>query len=81
MVLAGGDRDCIVDFEDGRDVIDLRGHGGIDGFAELRAEAVANSSAVTIDLGAAAGQAGGEDMVTVAGVVLAQLSASDFLFA
>jgi Ca2+-binding RTX toxin-like protein len=75
----GSDRDLIGDFEDDQDVIDLRGYAGIDGFAEVRAQATQVGADTMIDLGAAAGGAAGADVLTLANFALARLDAADFL--
>ena len=78
----GSGLDTIFDFEDGRDLIDLRGFAGIAGFADLSPANVAQVGADTvIDLGAAAGGAADADVLTLAGFTTANLDATDFLFA
>jgi Ca2+-binding RTX toxin-like protein len=77
----GSGRDAILDFEDGKDVIDLRPFDGIDTFGEVRAQATRSGTATVLDLGAAAGGGAGTDVVTLNGFSLAQLNAADFLFA
>jgi len=77
----GSDRDLIGDFEDDKDVIDLTGFGGIDGFAEVRVRSTQSGADTVIDLGAAAGGRAGEDVLTLASFDLAELSAADFLLA
>jgi Ca2+-binding RTX toxin-like protein len=76
---AGSGQDVIGDFEHGRDTIDLRGYQGVDGFADLRDHARQSGPDTVIDLGAAAGGAPGEDVLTLAEVRLASLGAGDFL--
>jgi hypothetical protein len=61
-------------------VIDLRRFIGIDNVAEVRAQARQVGADTVIDLGAAAGGAAGEDVLTLAGFDRAQLNAADFLF-
>jgi hypothetical protein len=68
-------------FEDDKDRIDLTGFRGIDDLAEVRARATQVGADTVIDLGAAAGGAAGEDVLTLAGFDLARLDAADFLFA
>ena len=48
-------RDTVLDFENGRDHIDLLGNAGIDGFADVAANARQRGANTLIDLGAAAG--------------------------
>jgi hypothetical protein len=61
-------------------VIDLSGFGGIDGFAEVDAQANQAGSDVVIDLGAAAGGTAGADVLTLASFSLGNLDAADFAF-
>jgi Ca2+-binding RTX toxin-like protein len=77
----GSGHDTIFDFEDNKDKIDLSGYHGIDNFAEVRAHSTRSGADTVIDLGAAAGNAAGEDVLTLAGIGLATLDARDFLFA
>ncbi len=77
----GSDRDVIADFEHHQDQIDLTAFGGIDGFREVRTHATRSGADTMIDLGAAAGGLGGEDVLTLIGFRLATLDAGDFLFA
>jgi Ca2+-binding RTX toxin-like protein len=77
----GSGRDTIGDFAVGRDRIDLTAYRGIDGFAEVRAHTTRSGADTVIDLGAAAGAAAGEDVLTLYGIGLATLDARDFLFA
>lgn len=69
--------DTIFDFEDGRDRIVLT---AAPGFAQVMANASQTGSDVVIDLGAAAGGVVATDIVTIKGLVLANLNAADFLF-
>ena len=55
----GADRDTVLDFEDGKDAIDLQGFRGIDDFGEVRPWATQADAGTVIDLGAAAGAAAG----------------------
>ena len=78
----GSGLDTIFDFQDDVDLIDLTGFAGITGFGNLSPANVAPSGADTvIDLGAAAGGAGGPAVLTLAGFTAANLDATDFLFA
>jgi Ca2+-binding RTX toxin-like protein len=77
----GSDHDSIGDFEDNKDRIDLTGYRGIDSFAEVREHASQSEGNTVIDLGAAAGSAAGEDVLTLTGIALATLDTRDFLFA
>ena len=68
---AGDGADTIADFADGEDRIDLRGHTGITSFGDLTI--TQSSGDVVIDLG-------GGDQITLSGVTVSELDASDFLF-
>ena len=76
----GSGLDTIVDFEDGRDVIDVSSFAGIDNFADVGSQAAQVGSDVVIDLGAAAGGASGVDALELAGFSLGALNATDFVF-
>ncbi|THD85776.1 hypothetical protein E7811_08850 [Aliigemmobacter aestuarii] len=65
-------RDRIVDFQNGRDRIDVSGTD-VDSFAELRGLITTGRNAVTIDFGDG-------DQLVLNGVTRSQLDASDFLF-
>jgi Ca2+-binding RTX toxin-like protein len=78
---SGSDRDTVLDFEDNKDVIDVRGFRGIDRFAEVRAWATQADADTVIDLGAASGAAAHADVLTLAGFDLTRLNAADFVFA
>ena len=73
----GDDHDTITDFAAGAatdDVINLQGFGtAFDSFAEVLAAASDNGVDATIDFG-------GGDIITLQGVTVAQLDASDFTF-
>jgi Ca2+-binding RTX toxin-like protein len=77
----GSDLDTIFDFELDRDLIDLTGFAGIDDFGEVAAQASQVGADTVIDLGAAAGGAGGQDVLTLIAVAAADLDQADFLFA
>ena len=68
---SGDGADTIADFADGEDRIDLSGHTGITGFSDLAIRQ--SSGGVVIDLG-------GGDQITLSGVMVSALDASDFLF-
>ena len=68
---SGDGADTIADFADGEDRIDLSGHTGITGFSDLTIRQ--SSGGVVIDLG-------GGDQITLSGVTVSELDASDFLF-
>ena len=78
---SGSDRDTVLDFEDNKDAIDVRGFRGIDRFAEVRAWATQADADTVIDLGAASGAAAHADVLTLAGFDLTRLNAADFAFA
>ena len=69
---SGDGADAIVDFADGEDRIDLRGHTGVGSFGDLTIRQSSSGDAV-IDLG-------GGDQLTLTGVQVSTLDASDFLF-
>ena len=69
---SGDGADVIADFADGEDRIDLRGHTGVGGFGDLKIGRSSSGDAV-IDLG-------GGDQLTLTGVQVSLLDASDFLF-
>ena len=73
----GSGVDTIGDFVRGSDLIDLKGYGGITGFAGLTIIVTSGSS--VIDLGSANGGSAGVDVLTVEDVV--GLAATDFVFA
>jgi Ca2+-binding RTX toxin-like protein len=77
----GSDRDLIVDFEDDKDAIDLRGFRGIEGLGAVGAQARQVGADTVIDLGGAAGRTAGADVLTLADFDRARLDAADFLFA
>ena len=78
----GSDGDQILDFENDKDVLDLRGFATIDRFSQVRAQVSEFPGiAISIDLGAAAGDAAEQDTVLLRGFDIADLSARDFLFA
>lgn len=77
----GSGHDAIFDFENDKDVIDLRGYAGITGFGQVGAHASQVGADVAIDLGAAAGHAAGADVLTLADFSLGNLNNADFLFA
>ena len=63
--------DTITDFTDGEDRIDLRGHTGVTSFSDLTI--TQSSGDMVIDLG-------NGDQITLTGVQVGVLDASDFLF-
>ena len=67
----GSGSDIIVDFDNGKDTIDLSGYAGIGSFDDLTI--VGGRNGVTIELD-------GNDTLTLVGVRQADLDASDFLF-
>ena len=76
--------DTIFDFQNAVDLIDLTGFAGITGFAQIDANAVpggVDDTDTVIDLGAAAGATGGQDVLTLLAFNAADLDATDFLFA
>ena len=78
----GSGLDTIFDFQDDFDLIDLTGFAGITGFGDLSPSNVSQIGADTvIDLGAAAGGAGDQDVLTLAGFDAGDLDQTDFLFA
>jgi Ca2+-binding RTX toxin-like protein len=77
----GSGLDEIVDFQDDLDLIDLTGFAGITGFAQVGAQASQVGADTVIDLGAAAGGAGGQVVLTLVGFAATDLNATDFLFA
>jgi Ca2+-binding RTX toxin-like protein len=77
----GCDQDTINDFENNKDLIDLRSFVGVDNISEVRAQARQVGADTVIDLGAAAGGAVGQDVLTLVAFSRAQLDAADFLFA
>jgi Ca2+-binding RTX toxin-like protein len=74
----GSDHDTIFDFENDKDVIDLKGYAGIAGFGQIVAGAA--GADVVIDLGLSAGNAAGADVLTLANFSLGDLNAADFDF-
>ena len=77
----GSGQDTIFDFENDKDVIDLRGFAGITGFDQVSAQSSQSGANTIIDLGAAAtaGATTGVDVLTLAGFSAANLDAQDFL--
>ena len=69
---SGDGADVIADFADGEDRIDLRGHTGVGSFGDLTIRRSSSGDAV-IGLG-------GGDRLTLTGVQVSALDASDFLF-
>ncbi len=76
----GSAHDTILDFETDEDVIDLSHFKGIGGLGQVDAHASQVGADVVIDLGAAAGGSSGADVLTLAGIGLSDLGASDFVF-
>ncbi len=76
----GSGHDTILDFETDKDVIDLSQFKGIGGLGQVDAHASQVGADVVIDLGAAAGGSAGADVLTLAGIGLGDLGASDFVF-
>ena len=77
----GSGLDTIFDFENGRDLIDLTGFAGITLFDQVDAQATQVGADTVVDLGAAAGGGGDQDVLTLIGIVAADLDQTDFLFA
>ena len=71
----------ILDFEHGKDVIDLRGFVSIHSFAEVSAHAIQSATGAVFDLDAAAGGPADIDVVTLQGLTPAGIGATDFLLA
>ena len=69
---SGDGADAITDFTDGEDRIDLHGHTGVTSFGDLTIARSPSGDAV-IDLG-------GGDRITLSGVAVGTLDASDVLF-
>ncbi len=67
----GGD-DRILDFEDGRDLVDLTGVLGVESFEDLQITEVNGNSVIDFN---------NEDSLTLVGIGVDQLSDADFLFA
>ena len=76
----GSGQDTILDFFDGRDVIDLSGYAGITFFAQISEQASGSGLNTVIDLGAASGGTGGLDVLTLANFSLTSLEETDFIF-
>ena len=76
----GSGQDTIFDFQDDVDLIDLTGFAGITDFGDLSPDNVTQSGTDTvIDLGAAAGGTGDQDVLTLASFTAGDLDATDFL--
>ncbi|MGE3292802.1 MAG: hypothetical protein AB7I59_12420 [Geminicoccaceae bacterium] len=66
----------------GKERIDLRGFAGIDGFGDLSAGNIAQVGLDTVvNLGAAAGGAGGPAVLNLTSFIAADLDQTDFVFA
>jgi Ca2+-binding RTX toxin-like protein len=75
----GSGHDTIADFADQQDRIDLTSLTTLHDFGQILAHSSQSGADTVIDLGAAAGHAGGEDVLTLAGFDMARLDASDFI--
>jgi hypothetical protein len=76
VMQTGGSHDTIVDFQDGRDLIDFRNVDGIDRFSDLKRFLHQSGQDVSIDLARRPADMG----LTILNVDHNDLSASDFLF-
>ena len=73
--------DFILDFQNNKDVIDVKGFAGIVNFDDIDDHSSQVGTYVVIDFRAAAGGASNQDVLTLADFSLANLNSADFDFA